>query len=57
MEYMLSCSTDGLILFWEINKIEIKETKKKSVFNYEKSDEFIMNELKKKDKKIKIKKI
>ena len=51
MEYMLSCSTDGLILFWEINKIEIKETKKKSVFNYEKSDEFIMNELKKKDKK------
>ena len=51
MENMLSCSTDGFILFWEINKIEIKENKKKSAFNYEKSDEFIMNELKKKDKK------
>ena len=49
-ECMLSCSIDGLILFWEINKIEIKENKKKNTHNYDKSDEFIMNALKKKDK-------
>ena len=51
-ECMLSCSTDGLILFWEINKMEIKESKKKNVFDYDKSDEFILNELKKRDKSI-----
>ena len=50
-ECMLSCSTDGLIMFWEINKQEIKENKKKNVFNYDKSDDFIMNELIKRDKK------
>ena len=52
IECMLSCSTDGLILFWEINKIEIKESKKKNVFNYDKSDEFILNELKKRNKNL-----
>ena len=50
IECMLSCSIDGLIMFWEINKIEIKENKKKNAFDYEKSDEFIMNEIKKRDK-------
>jgi WD40 repeat protein len=49
---MLSCSVDGLILFWEINKMEIKEIKMKNSINYEKSDEFIMNELKKKERKL-----
>ena len=55
IECMLSCSIDGLILFWEINKIEIKEIKKKNTINYEKSDEFIMNEIKKKENKFKFK--
>ena len=52
IECMLSCSVDGLILFWEINKMEIKEIKMKNSINYEKSDEFIMNELKKKERKL-----
>jgi WD40 repeat protein len=55
MECMLSCSTDGLILFWEINKMEIKDNKKKNTFNYDKSDDFIMNELKKRDRRNKMK--
>ena len=52
-ECMLSCSIDGLILFWEISKMEIKDNKKKNTFNYDKSDEFILNELKKRDKNTK----
>ena len=52
-ECMISCSIDGLILFWEISKIEIKDNKKKFVYNYDKSDEFIMNELKKRGKSTK----
>ena len=51
IECMLSCSIDGLIMFWEINKIEIKDNKKKNIFDFEKSDEFIMNELKKREEK------
>ena len=53
IECMLSCSIDNLILFWEINKIEIKEIKKKNSVSYEQSDEFIMNEIKKKERKFK----
>ena len=50
IESMLSCSTDGLILFWEINKMEIKEIKRKNQFNYDESDEFILKGLKNKNK-------
>ena len=49
IENMLSCSTDGLILFWEINKMEIKEIKRKNQFNYDESDEFILKGIKKKN--------
>ena len=50
IESMLSCSTDGLILFWEINKMEIKEIKRKNQFNYDESDEFILKGMKNKNK-------
>ena len=50
IESMLSCSTDGLILFWEINKMEIKEIKRKNQFNYDESDEFILKRMKNKNK-------
>ena len=50
IESMLSCSTDGLIFFWEINKMEIKEIKRKNQFNYDESDEFILKGMKNKDK-------
>ena len=51
IESMLSCSTDGLIFFWEVNKTEIKEIKRKNQFNYDESDEFILKGTKKKDGK------
>ena len=50
IESMLSCSTDGLILFWEINKMEIKDIKRKNQFNYDESDEFILKGVKNKNK-------
>jgi WD40 repeat protein len=50
IESMLSCSTDGLIFFWEVNKMEIKEIKRKNQFNYDESDEFILKGMKNKDK-------
>ena len=50
IECMLSCSTDGLILFWEISKMEIKEIKRKNLFNYDESDEFILKGMKNKNK-------
>ena len=54
-ECLLSCSTDSLILFWEINKMEIKEPKKKNDYNYEESDEKIFQVLKGKKKDIQTK--
>ena len=53
IESMLSCSDDGIILFWEINKKEIKEIKRKNQFNYDESDEFILKGIKNKNKDIK----
>jgi len=50
-ESMLSCSTDGLILFWEVNKVEIKEIKRKNQYNYDESDEFILKKTKYKNNK------
>ena len=40
VECMLSCSTDGLILFWEITKTEIKQSNKK--YNYEEIEDMII---------------
>ena len=50
IESMLSCSNDGLIFFWEVNKMEIKEIKRKNQFNYDESDEFILKRIKNKNK-------
>ena len=47
VECMLSCSTDGLILFWEITKTEIKQSNKK--YNYEEIEDMIV----KKEKEMK----
>ena len=47
VECMLSCSTDGLILFWEITKTEIKQSNKK--YNYEEIEDLIV----KKEKEMK----
>ena len=46
VECMLSCSIDGLILFWEITKTEIKQSNKK--YNYEEIEDMIV----KKDKEM-----
>ena len=40
IECLLSCSTDGIILFWEITKTEIKQSNKK--YNYDEMEELIM---------------
>ena len=40
VECMLSCSDDGLILFWEITKLEIKQSNKK--YNYEEIEDMII---------------
>ena len=40
IESLLSCSTDGIILFWEITKTEIKQSNKK--YNYDEMEEMIM---------------
>ena len=40
IECLLSCSTDGIILFWEITKTEIKQSNKK--YNYDEMEEMIM---------------
>ena len=40
IECMLSCSDDGLILFWEVTKIEIKQSNKK--YNYEEIEDMII---------------
>ena len=40
IECMLSCSIEGLILFWEINKTEIKQSHKK--YNYEEIEDIIV---------------
>ena len=47
IECMLSCSIDGLILFWEITKTEIKQSNKK--YNYEEIEDMII----KKEKEMK----
>ena len=47
IECMLSCSIDGLILFWEITKTEIKQSNKK--YNYEEIEDMIV----KKEKEMK----
>ena len=50
VECMLSCSLDGLILFWEITKTEIKQSNKK--YNYEEIEDMIVRkekELKEED--------
>ena len=47
IECMLSCSIDGLILFWEVTKTEIKQSNKK--YNYEEIEDMIVkkeNEIK-----------
>ena len=40
VECLLSCSTDGIILFWEITKTEIKLSNKK--YNYDEIEEMIV---------------
>ena len=40
IECLLSCSTDSIILFWEITKTEIKQSNKK--YNYDEMEELIM---------------
>ena len=47
IECMLSCSIDGLILFWEITKTEIKQSNKK--YNYDEIEDMIVR----KEKEIK----
>ena len=44
VEYMLSCSIDGLILFYETTKTEIKQSNKK--YNYEEIDDMIIKKYK-----------
>ena len=39
-EYLISCSNDGLMLIWEIQKTEIKEAKKRE--NHEEDDKFLI---------------
>ena len=43
-EFLISCSLDGMILVWEIQKTEIKQTKKK-VQNYDEIDKFILKNM------------
>ena len=43
---MFNCSEDGLILFFEINKMEIKKIKRKNQFIYGESHKFILKRLK-----------
>jgi WD40 repeat protein len=53
IECLLSCSTDGLILFWEITKTEIKQSNKK--YNYDEMEDMIMrkaNEIKENNKEL-----
>ena len=39
-EHLISCSADGLILIWEVQKTEIKQSKKKT--NYDDEDKFLL---------------
>lgn len=39
-EYIITCSSEGLILIWEVQKTEIKESKKK--INFDEDDKFLM---------------
>ena len=53
IECLLSCSTDGIILFWEITKTEIKQSNKK--YNYDEMEELIMkkaNDIKENNKEL-----
>ena len=53
IECLLSCSTDGQILFWEITKTEIKQSNKK--YNYDEMEDLIMrkaNEIKENNKNL-----
>jgi hypothetical protein len=43
-EFLISCSLDGMILVWEIQKTEIKQTKKKTT-NYDEIDNFILKNM------------
>jgi WD40 repeat protein len=64
IECLLSCSNDGLIFYWEINKTELKEVKRKIKYDYEEEDEYILKEFdakinknKKKDPKKELEKL